>query len=62
MAIVIKLKKFMNIEDNNVIGIKAGYDYQQLDDKVLLKKVKLLMINLLLLVWEQIIHYSSEFM
>ncbi len=26
-------KKFMNVLDNNVIGLKAGYDYQQLDKK-----------------------------
>ena len=25
-------KKFMNVLDNNVIGLKAGYDYQQLDE------------------------------
>ena len=25
-------KKFMNIMENNVIGLKAGYDYQQLDE------------------------------
>ena len=25
-------KKFMNVLDNNVIGLKPGYDYQQLDE------------------------------
>ena len=26
-------KKFMNVMENNVIGLKAGYDYQQLDER-----------------------------
>ena len=33
-----KTTKFINIEDNDVLGVKIGYDYSKLDDKGIIKE------------------------